>query len=633
MKRICLIAPYKELAELAWQAKQELNLTIDIKEGNLEEGIAPALEAQRRGAQVIISRGGTASIIRKQVDVPVVEINVTGYDILKTLHQYRDSTTTIGIVGYQNVVYGCQTIASILNIPIQEIIIPNDDGNINWSGIKEQMTELVERNGIKVIVGDTTAASKLGGLNVDVHLITSGKEAIIQAIEESCHIIRVREQEEEKAKKFQIVLDFVRDAVIATDEKGLITVVNPMAEKIFNIKRENAYGQPIQEIVKNTGINRVLESGIAEIEQLQEVPVGHILTNRIPIKVSGQIKGVVATFQEISKIQDAEQKIRQNLYAKGWITKYKFNDILSRDLRMKRLIEIARVYAKTDATILIEGESGTGKEMLAQSIHAESLRSDGPFVAVNCAALPPQLLESELFGYEEGAFTGAKKGGKIGLFELAHNGTIFLDEIGEMDKGLQARLLRVLEEKQVMRLGSDKIIPVNIRVIAATNVSLKNEISQGNFRMDLYYRLNVLNLHTIPLRERQGDIELLAHYFLRQGNQKYGRTVKKLAPEVIEFLSNYRWPGNLRELKNVIERIVLSAEKEYVTLADIELIVEELQDIDKNTQEYQWGHLLDGTLQEIKRKIILKVLEDEGYNKSRAARRLGIDRSTIERFL
>jgi PAS domain S-box-containing protein len=633
MKRICLIAPYKELAELAWQAKQELNLTIDIKEGNLEEGIAPALEAQRRGAQVIISRGGTASIIRKQVDVPVVEINVTGYDILKTLHQYRDSTTTIGIVGYQNVVYGCQTIASILNIPIQEIIIPNDDGNINWSGIKEQMTELVERNGIKVIVGDTTAASKLGGLNVDVHLITSGKEAIIQAIEESCHIIRVREQEEEKAKKFQIVLDFVRDAVIATDEKGLITVVNPMAEKIFSIKRENAYGQPIQEIVKNTGINRVLESGIAEIEQLQEVPVGHILTNRIPIKVSGQIKGVVATFQEISKIQDAEQKIRQNLYAKGWITKYKFNDILSRDLRMKRLIEIARVYAKTDATILIEGESGTGKEMLAQSIHAESLRSDGPFVAVNCAALPPQLLESELFGYEEGAFTGAKKGGKIGLFELAHNGTIFLDEIGEMDKGLQARLLRVLEEKQVMRLGSDKIIPVNIRVIAATNVSLKNEISQGNFRMDLYYRLNVLNLRTIPLRERQGDIELLAHYFLRQGNQKYGRTVKKLAPEVIEFLSNYRWPGNLRELKNVIERIVLSAEKEYVTLADIELIVEELQDIDKNTQEYQWGHLLDGTLQEIKRKIILKVLEDEGYNKSRAARRLGIDRSTIERFL
>ncbi|QNB47609.1 PAS domain S-box protein [Thermanaerosceptrum fracticalcis] len=633
MKRICLIAPYKELAELAWQAKQELNLAIDIKEGNLEEGIAPALEAQRRGAQVIISRGGTASIIRKQVDVPVVEINVTGYDILKTLHQYRDSTTTIGIVGYQNVVYGCQTIASILNIPIQEIIIPNDDGNINWSEIKEQMTELVERNGIKVIVGDTTAASKLGGLNVDVHLITSGKEAIIQAIEESCHIIRVREQEEEKAKKFQIVLDFVRDAVIATDEKGLITVVNPMAEKIFNIKRENAYGQPIQEIVKNTGINRVLESGIAEIEQLQEVPVGHILTNRIPIKVSGQIKGVVATFQEISKIQDAEQKIRQNLYAKGWITKYKFNDILSRDLRMKRLIEIARVYAKTDATILIEGESGTGKEMLAQSIHAESLRSDGPFVAVNCAALPPQLLESELFGYEEGAFTGAKKGGKIGLFELAHNGTIFLDEIGEMDKGLQARLLRILEEKQVMRLGSDKIIPVNIRVIAATNVSLKNEISQGNFRMDLYYRLNVLNLRTIPLRERHGDIELLAHYFLRQGNQKYGRTVKKLAPEVIEFLSNYRWPGNLRELKNVIERIVLSAEKEYVTLADIELIVEELQNIDKNTQEYQWGHLLDGTLQEIKRKIILKVLEDEGYNKSRAARRLGIDRSTIERFL
>lgn len=625
-KRVCLVAPYQELVELALQVKHELGLPIDIMEGNLEDGVVTAQEARRQGAQVIISRGGTASMIRKHVDLPVVEIKVTGYDLLKVLYQYRDSKQMIGIVGYQNVVYGCRAISNVLNIPIKEIIIPNDEGNTDWNQVQQQVTDLIDCYGLQGIIGDTIAVSKLKALNVDVHLITSGKEAVLQAVEEALHILQVRESEKEKAKTFQAVLDFVSNAVIATDEKGLITVVNPAAEEIFNIKREVVIGQPVHEVIKNTGINRVLETGVAEVEQLQEIPGGHILTNRIPIHVDGQIKGVVATFQEISKIQGAEQIIRQNLYAKGWVAKYKFNDILTKDQRMKRLIEIARGFAKTDATVLIQGESGTGKEILAQSIHAESLRAEGPFVAVNCAALPTQLLESELFGYVEGAFTGAKKGGKIGLFEIAHNGTIFLDEIGEMDKSLQARLLRVLEEKQVMRLGSDKIIPVNIRVIAATNVDLKKQISEGNFRMDLYYRLNVLNLRTIPLRERKEDIEYLAYYFLRKFNKKYGRQVEKFSPEVIAFLTNYNWPGNVRELRNTIERIVISAETDYVTLDDIKLIGEELQATEKT-------EFLAGTMQEIKRRIIHKVLEEESFNKSRAAKRLGIDRSTLERYL
>ncbi|WP_155894531.1 sigma 54-interacting transcriptional regulator [Desulfotomaculum nigrificans] len=632
IERICFIAPYQELADIAEQAKRELKLDLDIRMGNLEEGIVPAQEAEREGAQVIISRGGTASIIRNHVEIPVVEIPVTGYDILKVLYPHRESKKVIGIVGYESVVNGCRTISQILQLPFHDVTIPNEDENIYWQRIQQEVSNLNNQHGIEVIIGDTTVISKIDVPGAQIHLITSGREAVLQAIEEARHIARVREAEKEKAKRFQVVLDFSQNAIIATDERGLLTLVNPAAEEIFHIKREQVIGKPVQEVIPNTEINRVLQTGIPEVDQLQEVPGGHILTSRIPIIVGGQVKGVVATFQEVTKIQGAEQKIRENLYAKGFVTRYNFNDILTKNPRMERLIEIARGFAKTDATVLITGESGTGKEILAQSIHAGSTRHNHPFVAVNCAALPPQLLESELFGYVEGAFTGAKKGGKIGLFELAHNGTIFLDEIGEMDKGLQARLLRVLEEKQVMRLGSDKIIPVNNRVIAATNVNLKEQVGRGEFRMDLYYRLNVLNLHTIPLRERKDDIIYLANHFIRRTNRKYGRQVGKLAPEVIDLLTNYSWPGNIRELKNIIERIVLSTNKEYVTLKDIEFLVQELKQKEVPMSDHRYADdLLKGTLQEIKQKVILKVLAEEGYNKSRAAKRLGIDRSTIER--
>lgn len=633
MERICLIAPYSELLQLAQQVKRETEFDFKIEQGNLEDGITPAIEAERQGAQIIISRGGTASFIRKNVDIPVVEIRVTGYDILKSLYPYRNTSSTIGIVGYRNVVDGCKMVSKVLNIPIKEIIIPGEEETIDWNRVQQETYELIQKYNIKMLVGDTTVMSRLSALDVKVNLITSGKEAVIQAIDEALHILQVREAEKERSKRFEAVLDFVNDGVMATDESGIITVINPAAEEIFQVKREEVIGFPVKEVIPNTKIMEVLESKSADIQKLQQVHGDYIMTNRIPIVVDDLVKGVVATFQDVTTIQGAEQKIRQNLYAKGFVTRYGFKDILTKNQRMKRLIDIARGFAKTDATVLIVGESGTGKEMFAQSIHALSSRRMEPFVAVNCAALPPQLLESELFGYVEGAFTGAKKGGKIGLFELAHNGTIFLDEIGEMDKNLQGRLLRVLEEKKVMRLGSDKMIPVDIRVVAATNADLKEKIKQDEFRMDLYYRLNVLKLQTIPLRERGEDIEYLANSFIRTINKKYGRQVEGFTPEVMELLGKYSWPGNVRELKNIVERLILSTTKDYVSMAEAEFLLEELQE-DFTLEAPENDHVIyEGTMKEIKRKVILKVLEQEGYNKSRTAKRLGIDRSTIEKNL
>jgi PAS domain S-box-containing protein len=518
---------------------------------------------------------------------------------------------------------------------MEEIII-NDlsSEDVDWIAIQDKAQDLIDSHGIESIIGDTLVVSKLSFANASVHLITSGKEALLESIDEARHIVRVREEERKVAERFKVVINFVHDGIIAVDEHGLITLMNPIAEAVFNLSSTKVVGQPVEKMIQNTHIDKVLKSGRAEIEQLHKVPTGYVLTNRVPILVDGKIKGVVATFQEVKKIQDAEQKIRQNLYSKGFVTKYRFKDFITKDEASKQMINVAKNYAKANATVLIEGESGTGKEILAQSIHSDSHRARGPFVAINCAALPTQLLESELFGYVEGAFTGAKKGGKLGLFELAHKGTIFLDEIGDIDSTLQARLLRVLQEKQVMRIGSDTIIPIDIRVIAATNRDLKELVAKEHFRMDLYYRLNVLNLRTVPLRERKQDFSLLVDHFLREFNNEYGSNVQVLPAEIMEWLSNYCWPGNIRELKNVIERIVIQAEPE---LPLIPLTRFMLEDLNSNSTREDFiqpqEDFLAGTLQDIKRKAILAVFREEEYNKTRTAKRLGIDRATIDRLL
>jgi PAS domain S-box-containing protein len=490
----------------------------------------------------------------------------------------------------------------------------------------------MEEHGVNTFIGDTSVLTHLEFPTLDVRLITSGRESILPAVEDAMNLLRVQEEEQKATQRLQAILNFVHDGIMATDESGNITLLNPVAEKIFHVSQSEVLGKKINKVITETRIDEVLKSGQDEIGQLQKAPEGHILTNRIPINIDGVVKGVVATFQEVTRIQDAERTIRQRLYGKGLVTKYKFNDILTKDSRMKNLIEIARGYSLTGATVLIQGESGTGKELFAQSIHANSPRSQGPFVAVNCAALPSQLLESELFGYVEGAFTGAKKGGKIGLFELAHNGTIFLDEIGDMEKGLQARLLRVLEERMVMRLGSDALIPVNIRVIAATNIDLRKQMMAGNFRNDLFFRLNVLNLPLLSLRERPDDIPLLAEHFFKRFIREHNKNAIELPQEIQRLICEYSWPGNIRELKNIMERIVLTAIGGQIHLPTVRLMVEELQSGQRQQVSSGDDELIQGTFRDIKRKIIRRVLQEEDWNKSQTARRLGIDRMTVDRF-
>ncbi len=642
MKIISFIAPYANLTALAREVCAENYPDVRVFEGLLEEGLACAQKVAAEGCQVIISRGGTANLIQENLNIPVVEVRVTGYDILHTLSEFIGKNKTIGVIGYRNVVKGYRAISQILKLRSIELLTLESNESPDWQLVQAHLHEKLHKDPVDVLIGDTLVISKLTLDVPEVRLILSGAESIAQAIEEARRIAQVQAEEKKSAEQLRTILNFIHDGVVAIDRSGNITVMNPAAEAIFNSNAVQAIGKPISQFVPNSKMTNILISGKAELDQLQNTPSGMIVTNRIPIKVNGKVEGAVATLQETGRIQKTEQKIRLKLHSKGLFAKYSFSDIMAWDNEMKRTIDKAMRYALTDGTVLIQAESGCGKELFAQSIHRESNRRSGPFVAINCSALPTHLLESELFGYVEGAFTGARKEGKPGLVELAHSGTLFLDEIGDMELSLQARLLRVLEERQVMRLGSDNWIPVDIRVIAATNVPLKKKIYEGLFRMDLFYRLNVLTIVIPPLRQRNADTYPLANYFLSLFAKKYGRPAIELPPEAGDVLIRYPWPGNVRELRNTMERLLLTYEETESTmdvlrdflrefdLDSVNLPVERTPQPSQATASRQKPAV---SMKDMKHQLALDTLTACDGNKSKAAKQLGITRYTLDRLL
>ncbi len=350
-------------------------------------------------------------------------------------------------------------------------------------------------------------------------------------------------------KKLDEVINHVHDGIIYINQEQKIEVFNQMAEEIFGMKAEDVLGAQVKATIPNTNLDEVVAKDIKHINALQNIGDKKIVTTRVPVKQNGKTIGALSTFKDVTEVKKLEQDLRRKLRNKGHIAKYTFADIIGDSTELSQAIEKGKKIAKNTSTILIEGESGTGKELFSQAMHNYSQRSTGPFVAINCAALPENLLESELFGYEEGAFTGAQSGGKPGVFEQAHQGTIFLDEVGDIPLNIQTRLLRVLQEKEVMRIGATKVVPVDIRIIAATNKSLKELVDRGEFRKDLYYRLHVLSLQIPSLRDRREDIVPLIEHFLTT----LGAEELELTKKTISRLYNYDWPGNIRELENCLE--------------------------------------------------------------------------------
>ncbi|MGG1576055.1 sigma-54 interaction domain-containing protein, partial [Fictibacillus sp. NRS-1165] len=370
---------------------------------------------------------------------------------------------------------------------------------------------------------------------------------------------------------------------------------------------------------------RVLQTGRKEIGDVAKILDRQIIINRFPVMLNQTVVGAVSNFKEITDLQRMEMKLRKKLHESGLEAKYRLDDIIGESRTIKEAKEQAKIISQTDATVLITGESGTGKELFAQGIHLGSSRAIGPFVAVNCAAFPESLLESELFGYEEGSFSGARKGGKQGLFELAHGGTLFLDEIGEMPLQIQAHLLRVLQERSVRRIGGQRNIPVNVRIIAATNSDIEEEMNKKEFRTDLYYRLNVLSLELPALRERLEDIPLLMRHFLEQFNEMHRKQIAKVEDGFVPVLQDYHWPGNIRELRNVLERIVLLQKGTEISAKDASFFYPKLR---KRQSKETVGS--EATIKESERDLIRKALLKYD-SKAKAAHSLGIDRSTLWR--
>lgn len=625
MSKIAFIAPDKQLFIQGKKIIQELGLTdtVDMYLARLKRAVRLSKRLQNEDVDAIVCRGGTASLIKESgIKIPIVEIPITGQDLAQVFHEAKLltglTTPKVAVLAFQNMVYDIEVLSHILGIKLY--IHPLETSE----DIPEKIQQITSE--IDIVVGGIKSVILAEKHGFKTLLITSGDFSIRTALLEAQKISSARNLEKERSQEFRALINYSIQGIISIDREKIIKVFNPTAERLLNLSAKELIGEKLPPSLDSLDIEACLSKGQESIGQITLFRDIWISSNIAPIVVDKEIIGAMITFQDITQIQEMEAKIRNQVMTKKLVARYHFEDIIGTSNEMMETKRIAQEIAVVDTTVLISGETGTGKELFAQSIHNESPRKNGPFVAINCAALPPNLLESELFGYVEGAFTGATKKGKPGLFEMAHRGTIFLDEISEMDKYGQSRLLRVLQEKQVMRLGDDKYIPVDVRIIAATNKNLLELTKEGSFRQDLLYRLKVLTINLPPLRKRKGDIPYLAQHFLRVYTSLYKKQID-IAQKGLEKLTEYHWPGNVRELVHFIERLTVIAKEKSMTEYEISKFLGE------NEFELETHPMIDSTAIKSEEERIISALTQCNSNISKAAKLLEIDRSTLYRKL
>ena len=610
MPLIAFLAPDEEMLATAKATLSKTHPDVLLEQGLLSAGVRKARTLARQGVEIVVTRGGTAAAIKEaQIGLTVVDVPITGLEMIRALEEARHCGRNIAVIAFPMMIMGIDCLGPILDIDLRCYPIHSEfkaEANV-IRALKE---------GAEVIIGGVIAMQASRKLNHPFVMIRSGAEGITQAILEAKRIAEARQLEKVKSTLFQTVLDYAYEGIVSIDQDRQVVTFNPEAERITRIDGKRAMSQKIQETLPQLKLERLLTTGKDELGQVIDIGKIQILCNKVPIRVQGTTIGAVATFQDTGKIQQWEANIRKKIYAEEHIATFTFADVIGTSRQIRHCVAVAEQFAAADASILISGETGTGKEVFSQSIHNASKRSQHPFVAINCAALPAQILESELFGYVGGAFTGASQKGKPGLLEIAHGGTLLLDEIADMDYSLQSKLLRVIQEKKVMRLGSDRIQHTDIRLIAATNKNLKELVSANRFRADLYYRLNVLRLHLPSLRERPEDIEQYVGNFLEKHTAKLNRRLR-FSRAVMEVLIRHPWPGNVRELQNTIERIVAVCRQDNVPMDMVRQMMRE----DEAAEPYQKSIV----------EPIRQALTNSRGRKAEAAKILGISRSTLWR--
>uniref|UniRef100_E1TF29 Proprionate catabolism activator, Fis family n=1 Tax=Burkholderia sp. (strain CCGE1003) TaxID=640512 RepID=E1TF29_BURSG len=504
---------------------------------------------------VVIAGGSNGAYLKTRVAVPVVMITPTGFDVMHALARARRDGAKVALVTHGNTPDEIRRFVAAFGLDVTFA------SHQSAQDAESVVLDLRDR-GIDVVVGPGLVTDLAANAGMGAVFLYS-RASVRAGFETALEVAQATRRETLRRQRLDNLLQHLRDGVVALDAEGRVEAMNQRLAAVLGIDAANAAGRALLELAPDLAGSLPDSDGDA----FCTVRGASYVVHRGPLASGGAAAaGTVLTFQESRAVERLDRTLRSRQRVQQFSARYRLDDMVGASQAMQRVRGLVQRYARSDATVLILGESGTGKEMVAQSMHQLSARRDFAFVAINCGAFPEALLESELFGYEEGAFTGARKGGKAGLIEVAHRGTLFLDEIGEMPLSLQSRLLRVLQEREVVRLGSTEPTRVDIRVVAATHRALTEGIATGSFRADLYYRLNILSIALPPLRERSADLLPLAVELLLQAAAREPRLAARLpdaaaAERVLaalaEPLQRYAWPGNVRELQNVIERIAV----------------------------------------------------------------------------
>lgn len=614
-EKILFIAPYEEIKDMALNIASLEEVNIEVVVSYMEDVIPIVNNAKKNDINFVIARGSTASIIKDECDIHVIEMYQNNLEILKAIQKAAKYGSRIALVWYNSIPYKLDLIYDLLQVDVQYY-------SYHSKRDIEKILESLKNEKIDVIIGGIYTSYYANILGIKSIVVEVDEQSLHWTLNYAKEVINIKRDEEVKRRKNETIIDNVHDGIIFVDNNNVIMAFNPMAEKITSLNVKDVLGKRVDETFHNKELLSMLKYS-EQKNQLIDIKTAIISINRTNIEVNNDFVGTVITFQDITKIRQLEQNIRQKLRNKGHIASYTFNDIIGESPLIIEAKSLANKYAMTNETILLLGESGTGKEMFSQSIHNISERRNGPFVAVNCAELSESLFESELFGYEEGAFTGATKGGKEGLFLLAHNGTIFLDEISELPIHLQTVILRVIQEKCIRPVGSDKIIPIDIRIIAASNKDLYNMVLENKFRKDLYYRINVLNIRIPSLKERINDIPLILNNILFKSKASIN-----LTNDAKNIIMDYSWPGNVRELINLVRRILIMYDGQIVNKDCLLRIMPEfLIDLESNNiqNDVDNSKNLDDTINE----IIIAAMEKYKGNQTEVAKVLGVSRTFI----
>lgn len=618
--RIFFAAPDESLIQAFYQAipKDQHNI---LAMSVLDQSASSVVEYARTSSiEVIISRGGIAELLRKAQKrgpstIPIVQIQVTPFDIIDAMHEAQKISRNMTFIAYSNMLEGVQKIMDLFDLDLRFVALssPRDCLEAIFTALEHKA---------EVIVGGAQVVKVCRENNIPSVLLNASQESLRQACDGALRIIEARDDSRRETRRMAAILDQLDQGLIALDGDGHVLYSNAPADRLAGVGKKQLLGLGMQQIpffqrhfASGFFLNGTGKTVFACGENKRECVARWQRIEPGTFGISGLISLDVG--REVPARPLPERADR------GHSSRFCFEDIVGTGITLQKAKAKARQYARADAAILLQGETGVGKELFAHAIHNASLRRDEPFVAVNLAALPVTLMESELFGYVRGAFTDARRGGKQGVFEYAGKGTVFLDEIGEIPLEMQSRLLRVLQDGDFMRLGDDRLVKARCRIISATNKELEEAVRQGAFRQDLYYRLNILRLNIPSLRERRGDIRDLARTFLEKFCAKYGKISGKITPEALKILMERKWDGNVRELQAVIERYVVLRATDPVHLEESDLydILEE----GRQTADQVRRALSD--------EDIRLALEKHHHNILEAAAALGIHRTTLWRRL